>query len=98
MATIHVTMFSATANGSASFYAASPRVAETITSSGSSQATTITALTGETASIVASGGAVWVLAGTSPTAVSGAGYLLPDGGRLELYPMVGGYAIAVKDV
>lgn len=98
MATVHVTFFGATVNGSASFYAPSPRVAQTITSSGTSQASTITALTGEVGAVTASGGDVWVNVGESPTAASGSGYLVPAGSRLELYPMVQGHAIAVRDV
>lgn len=75
-----------------------PRVAETITSSGTSQATTITASVNEIAHITASGGAVFINYGAAPTAASGSGDLIPDGGSLQIGGLASGDKVAVIDV
>jgi len=97
MATVHVTFRNAVQMGGSSILSREPRAAESLTSSGTSDATTITAQQGEVASITASGGAVYVAVGASPTAVSGAGDLVPDGGRLDIGAMLNGDKIAVID-
>lgn len=97
MATVKITFRAPTNIGGTSVYSRAPRASETITSSASSQATTITAEAGEIATITASGGAVHVIAGPSPTAATTTGDLVPDGGRLELGFLLAGDKIAVID-
>ena len=58
-------------------------VSEDITSSASSQATTATALEGQTARITASGGNIRVIAGASPTALTSS-LLVLDGTSFDL--------------
>lgn len=84
MATVHITFRAPTQVGGTSILSRSPRVAETLTSSGTSGATTISAHQGEIADIVASGGAVYVAIGANPTAVVGEGDLVPNGGRIQI--------------
>lgn len=98
MATVHVTFRAPTNIGGTSIYSRLPRAAETITSSATSAQTSITALNGEIATIVASGGAVHVLAGSNPTAAADTGDVLSDGMRLEIGFMRDLDKIAVKDV
>lgn len=73
---------------------AKARVAETITESGTSQATTITALQNEVAVITATAD-ILVGYGSSPTAVADSGDLCTAGGRIFIR-MNAGDKIAVK--
>lgn len=95
MATVHITFRNIVDLGASAVASRSPRAAQTITSSGTSQASTITALSGEIAAITAVGGPVFVAIGGTPVAASGAGDLIPDGGHLELGGLITGDKIAV---
>lgn len=97
MATVKITFRAPTNIGGTSVYSRQPRASQTITSSASSQASTITALAGEIATITASGGAVHVIAGSAPTAATTTGDLVPDGGSIELGFMLTGDKIAIID-
>ena len=96
MATVHLTMGGAMGIG-APVYAAIPRAVQTITSSGTSQQSTISGADGDYASVTASGGAVFFLVGQNPTAASGRGYLVPDGGTKDVGPLKWNDKIAVID-
>ena len=98
MATVGIT-FGAAMDGFKPVYAGLPEVSETLTSSGSSQATT-GAIThpDQIARVTTSGGAVWVKTGAaSPTAAAGDDYLLPDGGTIDLGRLQVGWKVAVVD-
>lgn len=97
MATVKITFRAPTNVGGTSVYSRAPRASQTITSSASSQASTITALTGEIATITASGGAVHVIVGSSPTAATTTGDLVPDGATLELGFMLDADKVAIID-
>jgi len=96
MATVRVTFRSAVSVGGSSV-ASKPRVSEEMTSSGTSAASTITALAGEVARIVVSGGPVSVVVGTSPTATAAGGDLVLDGMMIEIGALADGDKIAVID-
>ena len=83
MGTVHITYRSLVSLNGSALASRQPRTAATITSSGTSQATSITALQGEAAIITATT-AVFVAVGASPTAASGAGDLVPAGGIVTL--------------
>lgn len=95
MATAQIAFTDAVHVGGSSVLSKDPRAVETITTSASSQATTATALAGELASITVSGGAIFVKVAAAPTAASGSGYLIPDGGRLDLGSLAAGDKVAV---
>lgn len=97
MATVHVTFRNAVQVGGSSILSREPRAVETLTSSGSSAATTITARQGEVASITASSNDVFIAVGAAPTAVASAGDLVPAGSRLDIGFMQDGDKIAVID-
>lgn len=78
-------------------YSPKANAVETITTSGSSQATTIEAKGGDFATLTVTGGAVFVAIGDTPTAASGSGDLLPDGGSRDFGPLKDGEKIAVID-
>jgi hypothetical protein len=81
-------------------YAGVPVISESITSSGSSQATTGTVpqVPDVAARITTSGGPIWVKTGSaSPTAAAGDDYLIPDGGTLDIVFLEVGWKIAVID-
>lgn len=84
MSSLHVAFFAPINIGGTSIYAREPRAAETLAVSGTSAATTITAMQGEVASVTAQGGAIFVRIGSAPTAASGTGYLIPDGSTREI--------------
>lgn len=95
MATAHVTFNRTYDVGGQALAAYAPSAAQTITTSGTSQQTTITAGYLDVATITVTGGAVFIAVGTNPTAASGAGYLIPDGGRLELAGLPASAKVAV---
>lgn len=81
MATVHIVnarTFLNSINGPHPVPSSSPVVKQTITSSGSSQATSISASDGYWV-VTASGGNVWIKAGSSPTAEAGNDWLILDG-------------------
>lgn len=97
MARAHITFRKAIGVGGAALASRTPRVAETINTTATSAQSTITAEYLDVATIVATGGSVFIAVGSNPTAVSSAGDLIPDGGRLELSGMVAGDKIAAID-
>lgn len=96
MATVHITFRSAVGLGGASVEGP-PRVAETLSSSGSSEETSITSQVGEVATITAVGGAAFVAYGANPEAGQGVGDLLPDGARIQIGGLPAGSKVAVVD-
>lgn len=98
MAKVHIKMGAAVQVGGSSVFPAVPRAVQTMTSSGTSAASTITAQQGETASITVTGGDVFIATGSAtPVAASGSGHLIPSGGSLDIALMQPGWAIAVID-
>lgn len=98
MATVQITFRDPVQVGGTSILSREPRVVQTITSSGTSQASTITGKTGEIADITASGNSVWIRVGANPTAATGTGDLVPDGGRVQIGFLQDGDKVAVIDV
>jgi hypothetical protein len=96
MATVHVRFGSVMGEG-APVYAPIPKTAATITSSASSQATTIAAEDSDYLTVTTSGGAVFIAIGQNPTAASGRGDLLPDGSSKDFGPLKTGDKVAVID-
>ena len=99
MAIVHITFRSAFDLGGSVIPNKSPRVSETITSSGTSQPTTITALQGEVLDLTSVGGAVFIAVGQAPVATdSGAGVdLIADGASRQYGPLAAGDKVAVID-
>jgi hypothetical protein len=97
MAIVHITFRKTYDVGGQALAISSPRVAQTINSTATSQASTITSQYLDVATITAIGGAVFVMAGISPTAASGTGDLVPDGTTLCLAGLEPGEQIAVID-
>lgn len=89
---VHITFRNASHVGGSSILSRAPRAAETITNSGTSQTTTITALQGEICHIKADA-AVHIAVDT--TAVSGEGDLVLAGSWIEIGPMNAGDTISV---
>ncbi len=97
MATVAINFESPANVGGTSVFNAYPRKSESVTSSGTSQQTTITALANEAATITSTGGNVWVKAGQSPTAAAGDNTLVLDGETKTIGPMRAGDEIAIID-
>lgn len=97
MATVKVSFGAVFNIGGTSVFGKDPRVAETITSSASSQQTTATATAGEFVTITAAGGAVHVRVGQNPTASTSTGYLVTDGGEKTIGPCAAGDEVAILD-
>lgn len=95
MATVHLTIGGVMASGVPS-YASSPEFAQTIASSGTSQASSITSTGRSRFCSVTALGAVWVAIGPAPVAQSGTGYLLPSGTTKD-FSIDAGDKIAVMD-
>lgn len=74
-----------------------PLGTEVITSSGTSAQGSVTAVLDSYWHITVTGGAVWVAFGDNPTAVAGDGWLIPEGGSLDV-EAVAGDKVAVVDV
>lgn len=89
---VHITFRNASHLGGSSILSRSPRAAETIANSGTSQATTITALQGEIAHIESTDA---VHIAVSATAVTGAGDFIQAGGSLDIGPLNAGDTISV---
>lgn len=96
MATVHIT-FRQAMDGVAPVVAAVPRAKESITSSGASQASTITAQRGEKCQITVSGGDVYVAFGASPTASAGNDDLISAGSTREFGFLETGWKVALID-
>lgn len=96
MATVHVA-FSEGNQQYVPVAAKTPSGSEVITSSATSQATTITANNGEFVTITASGGNVWAKIGSSPTAASADEWLILDGQTRNFGPCAAGDTCAVID-
>lgn len=96
MSDIHVTFVKAM-DGIAPVVAAHPRAKQLVTSSGTSQATTITAQANEVCEITASGGPVWVAFGAAPTAAAGSDHLILDGQSRQFGMLIPGEKVAIID-
>ena len=96
MATVHVT-FCAAVDGPAPVVAGVPEAKQTITSSGTTQSTTIAAAPGNICQITATGGNVWAAFGASPTAAAGSDHLIIDGQTREFGFLAPGYKVAIID-
>lgn len=66
-----------------------PSGAEAITSSGTSQQSSGSAIVDEYVTIAVSGGAIWAKLGANPTAAAGDDWLIPDGGIITLQASAG---------
>jgi len=98
MATVKVSFGAYHNIGGTAVYTKAPRIAETITSSASSQQTTNPATAGEFVTITAIGGAVHVIGGANPTASASVGYIVADGETKNLGPLAAGDEVAILDV
>lgn len=96
MATVAVA-FTLAMDGPAPVVAAVPGSVQSITSSGTSAASTITAGNDEICQITATGGNVWVKFGSAPTAAAGSDYLILDGQTREFGFVPPGAKVAVID-
>lgn len=98
MATVGITYFRAyPVEESTAVIEVSDMVSEVKTSSASSQATTATATLGRNyVRVSASGGNIYVAFGTSPTAVTGTGFLILDG-TSEVFHLLDDYKVAIID-
>ena len=96
MATLHL-VFARAGDSGIEVMPAKPRVAETITTSGTSQQSNISAETGDFAAVTVTGGNVWLRFGASPPAASGGGWLLADGDTIYLGGLTLGDKLAVID-
>lgn len=97
MATAHIAFGGAMSAG-APVFPTKPRAAESITTSGTTQSTTIEANQGEYAHITASGGSIFIAIGETPTAASGSGWLVSDGETRTCGVLKQGEKVAVIDV
>lgn len=97
MATVHI-RFGGVMGSGAPVYAPIPKRAETITSSGSSQASTKAADGGDYCTVTSSGGAVFVAIGQAPVAASGSGDMIPDGSSIDFGPLTDGDKVAIINV
>lgn len=91
--TTHITFRDASDYGGSSIVT-KPRVSETMTESGTSAASTITALQGEVARITATAD-IHVAYGSSPTAAADTGDMVTAGGTIDVGPMSAGDKIAI---
>ena len=95
MATAYI-RFGGAMGGAAPVLSPIPRDTAKITTSGTSQATTITSA-GEYARISAVGGVIRYAVGQTPTALAGSGDWVLDGGTVDIGPLAIGDKIAVID-
>jgi hypothetical protein len=96
MATFHVS-FGRAGDSGIEVMPARPNASQAITTSGSSQASTITAKQGDQCRVTVTGGNVYIAFGASPTAVSTTGYLLLDGDKDYFGALNAGDKVAVID-
>lgn len=78
-------------------YAAHPKQVAKITSSAASQATTVSAESGDYVTIKAIGGAVAFDIGPNPTAIATSGDVIGDGERMDFGPLQNGDKVAIID-
>ena len=78
-------------------YTPNPDAAAKINTTATSQQMSIRAVLGHFCRVTAVGGGVCVSFGSNPTAVSGSGYHIPDGGAADFGPFQGGELIALID-
>ena len=83
--------------GNAPVYAPRPRITQDITSGASSVASTIEALPGDYARIVASGGNLRIEVGSAPVALATRGDIILAGTSIDIGPLNAGDKIAVID-
>ena len=96
MATFHVA-FARAGDSGIDVMPAKPRATQTITTSGTSQASTIEATQGDQCEVTASGGDVFIAFGAAPTAASNSGYLIPNGATKYYGNLKPGDKVAVID-
>ena len=96
MATVNVA-FNTAMQGSTPVVGAVPTASAAITSSGTSQQTSITAGNDTACRITAIGGSVWIKFGANPTAAAGSDYLIPSGASHDFGNIPAGYKVAVID-
>lgn len=94
MATAHIAFVRAM-DGSAPVLGAIPHSKETITTSGTSQATTITAGNDCFVDIALSGGNAWVKIGAAPTASAGNDWFIIDGAPFQRGFVPAGSKVAI---
>lgn len=97
MATAYI-RFGRVMGGGAPVYSPTPNATATITTSGTSQATTVSAQEGDFIRVTASGGAIRIAIGAAPVALAGSGDWLLDGDTMDLGPLKYGDKIAVIDL
>ena len=97
MATVHIAL-GETMTGGGPQFPRKARATQAITSSGTSQTSTITANGGDYAHVTASGGAVFVMIDASPTAASGTGRMVTNGQTWTGGPLKDGDKVAIIDV
>lgn len=102
MATVHISLTQvqerATTGATIPVPDSIPAAAQTMTSSGTSAQSTITASSSEGVWVVtAKGGDIWVAFGANPTAAQGAGYLVLAGTTRDFGINAVGDKIAIKD-
>lgn len=101
MATVHITLSSvqsrATTGMTMPVVDSVPTATDTMTSSGSSAQSSITAALGGFWSITATGGNVFAKFGSNPTAVTDEGWLILDGQTRDFAVSVASEKVAIKD-
>lgn len=97
MATVQVNFGTAMGAGAPAFPPA-VNAGQAITSSGTSQATTITARSGDYAHVTAVGGAIMVEISNNPTAASGVTWIVADGETKLFGPLKDGDKVAIIDL
>jgi len=97
MASAHITLGSVMGGG-APVYAPYPNASQTVTTSASSAASTISAILVDYARIVAQGGNMRIAVGSAPVATITAGYVILDGAHLDIGPLKTGDKIAAIDI
>lgn len=90
--------FGAVMGSSAPVYASHPKQTAKITSSASSQATTVAAEAGDYVTIRAIGGAVAIDISANPTAIATSGDVVASGETVDYGPLKIGDKVAVIDV
>lgn len=102
MATVHITLGTAQGRALTGSTLQIPdsveRAAQTMTSDSGSDQSTLEAVQGEIWTVVAVGGSVWAKFGSSPTAASGTGHLIPEGVPRSFNALAAGEKIAIVDV
>lgn len=96
MATAHI-RFGNAMGGGAPAYSPIPSGLQTITATATSQASTIRAVNGDYARIVANGGNLCFAVGAAPVAVAASGDIIMSGTSIDLGPLAWGDKVAVID-